>query len=134
MPPFFGIGGAMTINEAIERVNALKYNQYSDEDKIIWLDRLDRSVMDQIIGTHEGAEEITFSGYTADTDRNTVLLVPAPYDEMYIRWLEAQIDYQNEEYDLYNVSITLYNNLFSYYSAVYNRDHMPIQRVKMLSF
>ena len=52
MPPFFGIGGAMTINEAIERVNALKYNQYSDEDKIIWLDRLDRSVMDQIIGTH----------------------------------------------------------------------------------
>lgn len=97
-------------------------------------DRLDRSVMDQIIGTHEGAEEITFGGYTADTDRNTVLLVPAPYDEMYIRWLEAQIDYQNEEYDLYNVSITLYNNLFSYYSAVYNRDHMPIQRVKRLSF
>ncbi len=124
----------MTIRDAITRVDAQKYNSYTDAEKIDWLSRLDAAVKAQIIDTHEGGEDIPFSGYNAGTPGTTELLVPAPYDEVYLRWLESQIDYHNGEFDRYNASIILYNSAFSEYSAAYNSNHMPIQKAKRLYF
>lgn len=126
MSPFFGIGGTkVKIIEAIERVDALKFNPYTNAEKIAWLDRLDRAIKAQVIDTHYGGDECEFSGYTVTTNMETELLVPAPYDEIYLRWLEAQIDYQNGEYDKYNASISLYNTVFEQYAYQYNRQHHP---------
>lgn len=124
----------MKIREAIERVDALKYNPYTQAEKIAWLDRLDRSIKQTVIDTHEGGESVAFEGYTALTDQETELLVPAPYDEMYLRWLEAQIDYHNGEVDKYNASITLYNTVFEAFTAQYNKRHMPLPQVQRFLF
>jgi hypothetical protein len=124
----------MKIIDAITGLDALKFNTYSQEMKIQWLSRLDSMVKRQIIDTHEGAEAVSFSGYTATTPTDTILLVPAPYDEMYPRWMEAQIDYHNGEYDKYNNSITMFNTIFENYAAHYNQNHMPLQRGKRFLF
>lgn len=116
----------MTIIEAINKIDTLKSNTYSQEDKIDWLSRLDMMVKTQIVDTHEGAENVTFTGYDGDTDLHTVLLVPAPYDEVYLRWLEAQIDYHNDEIDRYNGAITMFNTAYEGYEKYYNRTHMPV--------
>ena len=116
----------MTIIEAINRVDALKHNTYTQTDKVQWLSRLDWMVKRHIIDTHEGAEEVTFTGYNDSTDINTELLVPAPYDEVYLRWMEAQIDYHNGEYGKYNNSIEMFNTAYAGYQNYYNRTHMPI--------
>ena len=116
----------MTIIEAINKIDALKSNTYSQEDKIDWLSRLDLMVKQQIIDTHEGAAGVTFAGYNDNTDLHTVLLVPAPYDEVYLRWLEAQIHYHNDEIDKYNVAITMFNTAYEGFEKYYNRTHMPI--------
>ena len=124
----------MTINEAIERVDNLKYNTYTNADKIAWLSKLDNMLKRHIIDTHEGAENIVFDGYTEDTDPDTVLIAEAPYDEMYLRWLEAQIDYTNGEYEKYNASILLFNTEYDAYNAFYTRTHMPRSTLRRFRF
>ena len=115
----------MKIIEAINRIDSLKHNTYSNNEKVAWLSRLDSMVKRLIIDTHEDGEDITFTGYDDTTDPETELLVPAPFDEMYLRWLEAQIDYTNGEYDKYNNSILMYQTAYDGYANYYNRNHMP---------
>lgn len=118
----------MTIIEAVARVDAVKPNVYQLPQKIKWLSELDGIIKKEIIDTHEGGEGITFSGYTEDTNTNTELLVPAPYDEIYVRYLEMQIDYTNNEYGKYNNSMMVYSSAYNAFEKHYNRDHMPISR------
>ena len=115
----------MTIMDALYRIDELKPNTCSQSEKIKWLNHLDGIIKSEIIDTHEGGEEVVFSGYTDDSALGTVLLVGAPYDDIYLRWLEAQIDYTNGEYGKYNNSITMYNNSYAAFANHYNRTHMP---------
>lgn len=114
----------MTIIEAINRIDDAKPNQYTQSDKVRWLSALDGIVHDEILAAHEG-EAGAFDGYDDSTDLSTVLLVEPPYDEVYIRWLEAQIDYTNGEYGRYNNSMAMYNAAYSTFARFYNRTHMP---------
>ena len=119
----------MTIIEAINNIDALKPNAYTQTDKIRWLSRLDGKVKADIIDTHEGAENTAFNGYNEDDENfsiETELLIPAPYDDVYPLWLEAQIDYANNEYGRYNNSIAMFNATYSAFERWYNRNHMPL--------
>lgn len=124
----------MRIIDAINRIDSLMFNTYTTSDKISWLSKLDTMVKKNIIDTHEGGENVTFNGYTDDTDQETELLVPAPYDEMYIRWLEAQIHYTNGEYNKYNNAIIMFNTQFESYESYYTRNHMPLSRGRRFLF
>ena len=118
----------MTIMEAISHTDGLKQNSYSNTHKVEWLNKVDGMVKRLIIDTHEGGEAVTFTGYNDDTPMDTELLVPAPFDALYQRWLEAQIDLANAEYDKYNASISLFNTEYQAFENDYNRKHKPISR------
>jgi trehalose utilization protein len=124
----------MKIIQAINRLDALIFNTYEQSDKVEWLSRLDSMVKKQIIDTHEGADEVTFTGYDDNTDKQTELLVPAPHDEIYLRWLEAQIHYHNGEYDKYNNAIIMFNTAYEAYQAYYTRNHLPVIRGRRFLF
>ena len=115
----------MKIIEAIGRVDDLKPNAYDVEHKIGWLSKLDMMIQNQVLDTHEGAPETIFTGYPVDVDQQTELMAPAPFDEMYIYWLKAQIDLAQGEYNRYNVEITMFNTEWQSYINDYNRHHMP---------
>ena len=115
----------MTIIEAINYIDVLKPNTYSQTEKVRWLSRLDGRVKKEIIDTHEGGEDVVFSEYTDETPLDTVLLIPHPYDEIYALWLEAQFDYANAEYARYNNSISMFNTSYAAFENYYNRNHMP---------
>lgn len=115
----------MTIIEAINSIDNLKHNTYTQTDKVKWLSRLDSMVMRLVIETHEGGEYVDFYGYDDETDIETELLIPEPFDEAYLRWMEAQIDYTNGEYDKYNNSMEMFNATWKDYQNYYNRTHMP---------
>lgn len=115
----------MTIIEAINKVDALKPNSYTLLDKVAWLSKLDGAIKTEIIDTHEGSEFVEFDGYDADTPTYTELLVKAPYDDIYLYWLESRIDYYNGEYGRYNNTVTAYNDAYAAYERFYNRAHMP---------
>lgn len=116
----------MTIMEAISRLDALKSNTYSHEEKVEWLSTVDGMVKRLIIDSYVGGEDVAFDGYDKQTDIGTQLLVSAPFDELYLRWMEAQIDYHNGDYDMYNNAIILFNAAFDTYRNFYIRTHTPL--------
>jgi hypothetical protein len=115
----------MKIVDAITQLDSLKHNTYSQGDKVGWLSRMDAMVKNHVIDTHEGGDDVTFTGYDDSTDLQTELLIPAPYEEVYLRWMEAQIDYYNGEYERYNNAIDQFNTAYDGYKNYYNRTHMP---------
>ena len=115
----------MTIMEVLYRIDAVKPNSYTQSEKIKWLSTLDGVIKSDIIDTHECGGDVVFNGYDENTDISTKLLVPAPYDDIYLRWLEAQIDYANGEYGKYNNSLVAYNDAFDLFKRYYNRTYMP---------
>lgn len=115
----------MTIIEAINRLDKIKPNGYGQEDKIEWLSEIDGMVKQTVTDTHEGGEDISFTGYDATTPLDTVLLIPTPYDSAYLDWLSAKIDFADGEYARYNNSMTRFNDTFLAFSMFYNRKYMP---------
>lgn len=115
----------MTIIEAITRIDAIKPNAYRQSEKIAWISSIDSTIMREIIETHEGDSTVIFDGYTDNTPLTTELLVPAPYDELYLYYLESRIDYWNGETKRYNNSIKMFNEAYSNFAKYYNRTHMP---------
>lgn len=118
----------MTIIEVIGIVDTFKPNNYTELDKIGWLSELEGRIKNEIIDTHEGGEKIVFNGYDQNTNTETKLLVSEPYDDIYIKWLEAKIDYNNAEYTKYNNSTMAFNSAYSAFERYYNRHHMPLQK------
>ncbi len=115
----------MTLMDAIHKIDTLKPNSYRLADKIKWISTLDGIIKTEIIDTHHDGEDKAFGGYTEDTELTTLLLVPAPYDEIYLFWLESKIDYFNGETARYNNSISMYNEAYSAFERYYNRTHKP---------
>lgn len=113
----------MKINDALSRVENLKPNDYSKDNKIGWLSELDLQIKTEVLDTYEGSENISFSGYTDETSEETELLVPDPFSEMYIHYLNAKIDYYNGELKNYNTNITMFNTVFDNFRAHYSRTH-----------
>ena len=125
----------MTIFETLAKFDALIPNDYTIAEKIGWLSELDGLIKTEIIDTHEGGEDIVFTGYDENIDQvGTVLLVPAPYEDIYMKWLEAKVNYANAEYNKYNNSVTAYNAVHSAYERYYNRNHIPISKKKRFIF
>lgn len=122
----------MTIIEAINRIDLIKPNTFERLEKTRWLSTLDGMIKSMIIDTHEGGENVTFKGYDAETDTTTVLLVPAPYDEIYLYWLESKIDYWNAEYARYQNSMIMYNTAYAAFEQYYNRTHKPLSKKRFL--
>ena len=122
----------MTIIEAINRIDLIKPNTFERLEKTRWLSALDGIIKSMIIDTHEGGESVEFKGYDADTDTTTVLLVPAPYDEIYLFWLESKIDYWNGEYARYQNSMIMYNTAYAAFEQYYNRTHRPLSKKRFL--
>lgn len=116
----------MKIIEAINQIDSLKRNTFKTDQKVIWLNSLESMVKRLVIDTHEGGEDVPFDGFTKDTDVHTQLLMPAPFDLAYIYWLEAQIHYANEDIDMYNNAISMFNSHFDSYKAWYKQNHRPI--------
>ena len=115
----------MTIQEAIQRTDELKPNAYTQEEKILWLSKLEWMIVRNIIRCHNGDQMSSFSGFNWDPALDAVLFAPEPFDAMYLRWLEAQIDLANAEYGRYNASIALFTTEYNAYNEFYTSENMP---------
>ena len=114
----------MTIQEALNQVDSLRYNSYSQEEKIRWISRLEEKIKALILDAHEG-EHPSFQGYDGDTPTQTVLLVGKPFEEIYLYWLEAQICYRDGEIGDYNSAIAQYNRLYNGFCNACRKANMP---------
>ena len=117
----------MKVRDAIAEVDALKPNMFTEEDKVRWLSRLEARIYGEIICTHErnaGEEEISFPELSPESG-DKELIVGLPYDELYLRWLEAQIDFHNREYEAFNNVNAVFEAVYGAFRNAYNQSHMP---------
>lgn len=114
----------MTIRDAITTVDSQKPNVYSTKEKIDWLSQLDGITQAEVFSMREGGSIDTFTPYTMD-DENRELLIPHPYDQVYIHWLESKIDYANAEYGKFNNSNAMFDAEYEKFKRWYNREHLP---------
>jgi hypothetical protein len=108
----------MTPNKAIEIVDRLKSNIYSEEDKLRWINELDGMVQRLVF------QEKEIKQYSYPEDMDTELLIPAPFEDLYSLYLESKIDYYNREYGSYNNSAIVFEARYSDYKKAYIRENM----------
>ena len=107
----------MTPNKAIEIVDRLSPNPYSEEDKLRWINELDGMVQRLVI------QEKTATEYVYPDDMDKELLIETPFDNVYVLYLQTQIDYHNREYANYNNVAMMFDAKFSEYKKAYIREH-----------
>lgn len=110
----------MTAGECIVRIDGLKYNTYSREDKLRWLSQLEAKIQTEVVERHENP----VFGFGEGLDRE--LIAGEAWEEMYLYWLEAKIDYRNGEYDRHNNAMDMFMAEYQDFRAWYTRTHMPI--------
>lgn len=135
----------MTPNKAIEIVDRVKPNAYSEEDKFRWINDLDGMVKRMVfkwdeaylksIETQYENKQITEKAYeefmnkakeySYPEDMDKELLIPAPFENVYPLYIESQIDYHNREYAHYNNSAAMFDSLYTEYKKAYIRENRP---------
>lgn len=134
-------GMRMTPNNAIEKVDRLKPNSYSEEDKLGWINELegmvkrlvfqwDEKYLKEIETQYENGDisEEEYNEIIRKTkplvcpdDLETELLVPDPFEDIYTLFLEAKIDYYNREYGNYNNSAMMFEAQYNEFKKDYIR-------------
>ena len=109
----------MTINEAIAAVDGLRNNQIPEDVKRAMLSELDGRIYREVIAP----ESVDFTGYNTETNSETVLLVPYPYDGLYVNYLEMEIARISAEMPRYNNAAIVFNEKYAAYKRWYNRTH-----------
>lgn len=121
----------MTIQAALDMADQLKPNMMGRAAKIIFLNEIEGMIHEELIMRHEHtAEEETRPEYDTDTDETTELIIPSPYDMLYVYWIMSKIDLLNQELDKYNNDRALFENGYQQAADWINRTRMPISRVR----
>ena len=125
----------MTIGEVIARVDDLKKNGYRMEEKIQWLSDIEWILKREVFDTHtlESDRAKEYTGYTAKTPLDTVLLCDPPYDLIYVRYLEMMMYYYEGENVRYENAKLMFESVETSFKEFYNREH-PASTVRKLVF
>ena len=113
----------MKLKEAIDRIDEMRPNTAPEEEKLRWIDSFDRMVRKEIIDEHGDAPEAPFSGYNTESAYDTELLVPSPYDDVYLYLLESRIAYRLGEISRYNNSAAMLQSVYDSFARDYHRRH-----------
>lgn len=116
----------MTILQALAEADRQSPNEINTEQKLRWLSTLDGQIQKELLEAYQG-ELAPFSGYNAGTElRTTNLLVPFPFDDLYLRYLVMRIDLEQGELERYNNDAAAFNRIWQSYAAHHGRTHDPL--------
>ena len=104
----------MTIQEAINKADELRPNPISADTKVDYLNELNAQL----------AESMDVNMPDKLTAQSTEeLLMPYPYDRVYVDYLTAMIDNAQEEFALFNNDMMLFNQSIREALAWWRRHH-----------
>lgn len=141
----------MTVAGLIEQYNTERPNQTPDDQKVAWLKKCEQMIINETLISHEhdlesektinlrvsGSTLIiesagSFQQHIDGFDMDTTLLVPEPYDDLYIYYLDQRIAYNANDKMRYNAAKTQYNNALLTYQQYCNRSYITKKTPKRL--
>lgn len=111
----------MKVGKAIEFVDAIKPNAFTEAQKTKWLSDCEGMVQTQVLLF--APAEVIF--YAWPEDKEIEMLVQPPHDKLYLSYLCALIDFANGEYDRYQNSMQVFNAEFSEFVRWFARTYRP---------
>ena len=93
----------MKIKRLVGLLAELTPHAYSDSVVLMWLSQCENSILTDVFLVAP-EETVEYEEVTEEA-----LLVPHPYDKLYLPYLQAQVAHANQEYDLYANLMALYN-------------------------
>ena len=108
----------MTVSEAIARAKQMRQGAIDFAQYLKWVNVIEGRVQTEIMNIK--LQDI--KEYTKD-DGDEQLLIPHPYDEVYIYYLCAMVDFFNEEIDLYMTDSQFFEEKFNDFKRAYSREH-----------
>ena len=98
----------MYLQDLINWIDRMKPdNRFTAQEKVEWVNEVETRVQQEAFLR---PPEIV---YDWETDKETVLLLSAPHDSIYKHHLRAQLSYANEEYDIYQNEMEMFNKCWS---------------------
>ena len=130
----------MTVAALIEQYNTERPNNIEDALKVTWLRKCEQMIFNEITDSHthdplghtalslsvQGStlyiqEAGQYEDHIAGFDLDTELVVPEPYDGVYMFYLDQRIALNQNDTRRYNAAATQYNNALLQYQQYYNR-------------
>lgn len=114
----------MTIQDCIDYVDSIEPNAYTNAQKTGWLNECEGKVYTQLflVQPYE---------YKTVTQQ---LALPAPYDQMYPRYLQAMIHYADGEYNRYQNSYAMFNEVWAEANRWFGGDFDVTDRLRNQEF
>lgn len=117
----------MTIREAIDLYDTLIAQCYERDILIGWLAELDGMAIQEIFAGYDHSPVPEgWQPYTYATSLDTQLLIPAPYDGVYLEFLRMKNDDWNKE-KTYTNSAKAFNNAYATFGDYWRRNHRKKQ-------
>ena len=115
----------MTAYEIIARFDEERNNNESMDSKLVWIEELEHIVLDDVILTHKN--NIDNPGtYFDEWDGNSTLLIPIPYTDCYIHYMDMKLNMKLNQLNKYNNASAMFNNTYITYQQWYNRHNQPL--------
>lgn len=107
----------MTVREVLDFVNDVKPNAYMETTIMQYLNEVESMVWQEVL--HNDPTEYTALA-TPDDDEH-ILAMPKPFDKCYSHYIQAMIDFQNEESVSYQNNMAMFNSLWAEYKKYMQR-------------
>jgi hypothetical protein len=114
----------MTIAEAIRQADILRPNAIPNDFKIRWCEELDGQVA-EFIGEDVPEQLNTLAEDITEQTESRELLMPHPYEQIYVLYLMAMLNNGQEETNLYANDMAVFNEAFKEARAWWRRKFAP---------
>lgn len=110
----------MKVSEAMAYADRLTGDAVESEIKLMWLNRLEKLIYNEIYSRYEEETEDT-----TITDVDSRLSVPEPYSEIYPLYIALCYSMERRETEVYTNKASAFMNGYSSFADYYNRTHTP---------
>lgn len=117
----------MTVNECLAKVKDRKPNAYKDESLTDLLNECEAMVQRELLLTVP--DEIVQYDFATDMDKE--LILPRPYDALYVTYIIMMIQYNQEEYMAYNNTNSMFQTQYANAQSYYNKQNPNPPSVKV---
>lgn len=111
----------MTLGECIQRADALRPNTAGEAEKARWVLELEGALERDFFPRYDAPRRPGPRRWPQD--KAGELLASGPYEELYVAWLLAKLEWMDQEWESYNVHAALAARLESDFKKAWHRDH-----------
>lgn len=121
---------AVKLQEVLSKVDNIKPNGYSDEQKTAWVNKVEGMIQVEVMELVEDDVII----YDWSIDAETELLAKHPYSDVYEYYTLAMIDFMNGDIPGYQNSMLMFNTAFEDYGKWYKRNKQATTTVYIKNY